>query len=191
MRRSGGGYILGYHGCDAEVAELLLAGTPIQFSQNNYDWLGIGAYFWENDPERALEWAKVAKRRGAAIKNPAVVGAVIDPGWCLDLTTQASLAVIRTAYEQLKMIVEQSGEQLVANTDSLRRDRDCAVLNYLYESMPDPKFQTARGIFTEGGELYDGAFIQSRTHVQIVVRDLTCIKGVFRTQPVRPNPQRA
>lgn len=101
MRRSGAGLILGHHGCDAAVAERLLAGVPFQISRNTYDWLGFGAYFWESDPERGLQWARLMQQRGAPITAPAVVGAVIDPGWCLDLTTQASLDVIRTAYEEL------------------------------------------------------------------------------------------
>lgn len=181
MRRSGGGFLLGYHGCDAAVAEQLLDGVPFEFSRNPYDWLGWGAYFWENDPERGLAWAKMLMgARKNPVKTPAVVGAVIDPGFCLDLTTQASLKVIKTAYDVAKQLAEGRGETLVENTDDLRRERDCAVLNMLYETMPEPKFQTARSIFTEGGPLYDGAKMMSQTHVQIAVRDLTCIKGVFR-----------
>jgi hypothetical protein len=158
----------------------LLAGASFEISRNAYDWLGFGAYFWENDPERGLQWARLMEQRGAPITTPAVVGAVIDPGWCLDLTTQASLDFIRTAYEELKVVVEASGETLVENANFLRRERDCAVLNYLHASMPDPKFQTVRGVLTEGGPLFDGSHIQSRTHVQWAVRDLACIKGVFR-----------
>jgi hypothetical protein len=175
------GFVLGYHGCDAKAAESLLAGSPFQWSRNAYDWLGSGAYFWENDPVRGVRWAQEIKARGGRIKNPAVVGAIIDPGLCLDLTNQASLDVIKTAYDGLKALTETLGETLVSNhTDTLRRPLDNAVLNYLYESMPDPKFQTVRGTFTEGGALYDGAQIQAKTHVQIAVRDTTCIRGVFR-----------
>jgi hypothetical protein len=143
VRRSGAGLILGYHGCDAAVAERLLAGAPFQISRNAYDWLGFGAYFREGDPELGLQWAHLMQQRGAPITMPADVGAVTDPGWCLDLTTQASLDVIRTAYEELKV-------------------------------------QTVRGVLTEGGPLFEGAHIQCRTHVQWAVRDLACIKGVFR-----------
>lgn len=183
MRRSGGGIVLGYHGCDLAVADALVAGTPFELSQNAYDWLGRGAYFWENDPERALQWARVMQQRGAPIATPAVVGAVIDPGWCLDLTTQASLEVIKTAFESLEVLLDASDEALIANTDFFRRERDCAVLNFLHASMPEPKFQTVRGVLTEAGPLYEGAYIQSRTHVQLAVRDLGCIKGVFRVRP--------
>jgi len=180
MRRSGSGLILGYHGCDATVAEALIAGEAFKASRNEYDWLGDGAYFWESDPERGLQWAQTMKDRGAPITTPAVVGAVIDPGWCLDLTTQASLDVIRKAYDELLVLVAAGGKTLVQNRDFWRRERDNAVLNYLYQSMPAPKLQTVRGVMTEGGPLYDGAYILSKTHVQLAVRDPTCIKGVFR-----------
>lgn len=180
MRRSSTGLILGYHGCDAAIRDALLAGQPFEISRNPYDWLGWGAYFWDGDPERALHWAQMMQRRGAPVAKPAVVGAVIDLGFCLDLTTQASLEVIKAAFGELKTLAEARGQALVSNTGPLRRERDCAVLNYLYASMPEPKFQTVRGVFTEGGPLYDGALILSKTHVQIAVRDLNCIKGVFR-----------
>jgi hypothetical protein len=85
VRRSGTGLILGYHGCDRAVAEALLAGEPFKISRHAYDWLGEGVYFWENDPERGLQWACIMKARGVPIEAPAVVGAVIDPGLCLDL----------------------------------------------------------------------------------------------------------
>jgi hypothetical protein len=180
VRRSGSGLILGYHGCDAAVAESLLAGEPFKVSRNPYDWLGDGAYFWENDPERGLQWAQIMKDRGAPVTTPAVVGAVIDPGWCLDLTTQSSLDVIRKAYAELKLVAEAGGKPLIENKDFWRRERDNAVLNYLHASMPTPKLQTVRGVLTEGDPLYDGAYILSKTHVQLAVRDLRCIRGVFR-----------
>ena len=186
MRRSSAGFVLGYHGCDAAVAQGLLAGKDFEISRNAYDWLGWGAYFWEGDSDRGLQWADVMRSRGAPITTPAVVGAIIDLGLCLDITTQASLEVIKTAYTDLEAVVESRSETLVSNTDELRRERDCAVLNYLYASMPEPKFQTVRGVFIEGPPLFPGAFIHARTHVQIAVRDLSCIKGVFRVSPSRP-----
>ena len=46
--------------------------------------------------------------------------------------------------------------------------------------MAEPKFQTVRAAFHEGRELFPGSYIASHTHIQIAVRDLSCIKGVFR-----------
>ncbi|MCK5154882.1 MAG: hypothetical protein KAQ69_00530 [Spirochaetales bacterium] len=47
-------------------------------STQDHDWLGEGMYFWENNYERALEWSKTKHT------NPAVLGALIDLGQCLD-----------------------------------------------------------------------------------------------------------
>ena len=72
--------VLGYHGCEKEVAEKLVAKQkPFKPSTNKYDWLGHGIYFWEDSPQRAFEWATQSKN----IENPAVIGAVIDLGVCL------------------------------------------------------------------------------------------------------------
>jgi len=58
-----GGFVLGYHGCTKEVGERLLAGEPFKPSTHNWEWLGEGIYFWENNPRRALEWAKSRKTK--------------------------------------------------------------------------------------------------------------------------------
>lgn len=73
--------VLGYHGCDRQFADGLIAGAiPVEDwlpSQNPYDWLGHGIYFWEHGPRRALRWSK------SRVK-PGVVGAVIQLGKCLE-----------------------------------------------------------------------------------------------------------
>jgi len=52
-------FVLGFHGCDEVLAESVFAGkTTLTASQNNYDWLGHGIYFWENNPQRALDYAR-------------------------------------------------------------------------------------------------------------------------------------
>ena len=49
------GPVLGYHGCDREVAEQVLSGqSDLRLSENSYDWLGSGIYFWVDSPQRAL-----------------------------------------------------------------------------------------------------------------------------------------
>src|ERR1700722_2072892 len=70
-------FVLGFHGCDLKVARKVVSERKhIKFSENQYDWLGWGMYFWENSPDRALEWANELKQQGR-IKIPAVIGAVI------------------------------------------------------------------------------------------------------------------
>ena len=82
--------IIGFHGCDEKIRDKIVAcSTTMEPSDNDYDWLGHGLYFWENNQERALEWAQLLKENPQSgkskITTPAVLGAVIDLGYCLDL----------------------------------------------------------------------------------------------------------
>jgi len=82
-------------------------------SENAWDWLGHGLYFWEHSPLRALEWAQAKarqrSRRGRKAPRPAVVGAVIQLGRCFDLTDVEHTRSAGDAYAQLKSIFEASG----------------------------------------------------------------------------------
>ena len=79
------GFVLGYHGCDKELGGKILRNqTHVSVSKNRHDWLGHGAYFWENSPKRALQWADYVKQHPQhfkhKIKEPFVVGAIIRTG---------------------------------------------------------------------------------------------------------------
>jgi len=72
-------FVFGYHGCDRALGRKLIAGTSdFRKSDNDYDWLGPGVYFWEANPDRALQFAEEKKSRRQGIAEPFVVGAVID-----------------------------------------------------------------------------------------------------------------
>ncbi|MGZ8369795.1 MAG: hypothetical protein ACXWVH_01940, partial [Caulobacteraceae bacterium] len=128
--------VLGFHGCDDEIAKRLVAGEDFKPSDRPYDWLGPGAYFWESDPNRALEWAQ--ERFGPrSTKQPAVVGAVIDLGNCLDLTTRVHIDLLATYYRLFKAEQERLGEPMPVNEDiagdvakdKLKRFLDRAVIH--------------------------------------------------------------
>jgi len=99
--------VLGFHGCDEKVRDEVVSveGVVLQNSQNKYDWLGNGVYFWENNYKRALEFATDQMqnpREGKPnITNPSVVGAIIDLGYCLDLLDSANFALLKAAYNRL------------------------------------------------------------------------------------------
>jgi hypothetical protein len=69
-----------------------------------YDWLGHGIYFWENDPVRALRFAEESRdnphQGQVQVENPAVLGAVIDCGNCLNLMQASDLGLVREAYKK-------------------------------------------------------------------------------------------
>jgi hypothetical protein len=184
------GLLLGYHGCDEAVAEKLLSGQNFSASENDYDWLGHGIYFWERDPKRGLEFAtELANHptRGANITKPAVVGAVVAPGRCLDRTTRSGVGMVKSAYNALEILIKQENNPDAAlpknSPDLLRRNLDCAVINTLHDIRKDRKlqaFDTVRGVFEEGEEAYPESGFKELTHVQIAVRSKACILGVFR-----------
>ena len=187
MHRLSASFVLGYHGCEREVGERILAGKSMRPSRNDYDWLGEGIYFWEADPRRAFEWARGTRRR-----EPFVIGAVVDLGFCLDLTTRLGIEAVRTAYEALVQNAADSGNALPKNRgdDLGARYLDCLVVNTVHalrEHDADrlPPFETVRGLFAEGEPLYEGAGFRRKTHSQICVRPKARanIKGVFRVKP--------
>ena len=185
MHRLTSSFILGYHGCDRRVGERLLAGKAFKPSNDDYDWLGPGIYFWEANPVRGLEFAEEAsKRKTSNISKPFVVGAVIELALCLDLTTSSALDWVRIAYESLVDVTRVAGLDLPSNSkDELRRNLDCAVVRRLHtilETQKLPAIDTVKGVFTEGEPVYRGAGFREKTHIQIAVRNPRCIKGVFR-----------
>jgi hypothetical protein len=186
LHRLSYGFVLGYHGCDRKVGERLLAGDRFKASENDYDWLGPGIYFWEANPQRGIEFAKEsAKRSPKNIRKPYVIGAVIDLGHCLDLSTLAGIAMVRSAYTSLRASSDKSGDSLPTNGSRLiLRKLDCAVIRRVHSMIDEADeiepFDTVRGVFTEGEPAYPGAGFLEKTHIQIAVRDPSCIKGVFR-----------
>lgn len=184
-------FVLGFHGCDEETAERVLAGEePLKDSRNAYDWLGNGIYFWESSPQRALEWASHVrdnpKSSRGVISKPAVVGAIIDLGTCCSLHDTAVLAGLAEAYQVLELSHAESNTPMPVNTgteDLFTRYLDCAVIQLAHKLRAAGRlkaYDTVRAAFVEGKPLYTGAGMRSRSHVQIAVRNIDCIKGYFR-----------
>jgi hypothetical protein len=172
--------VLGYHGAKfgdaADYAKRLLLGEvgveEWRPSENEYDWLGHGIYFWEHSPERARRWA------GA---DGIVIGAVIQLGNCLDLTDLRYTGLLMSAHADLQTAYRQKGRPLPQNEgrDLKLRKLDCLVINSLPTAILED-VQTVRGAFEEGDEAFPGAALKMETHLQIAVRDRQCILGVFR-----------
>lgn len=173
-------YVLGYHGCELRLAKALASGEVRDLlpSENAYDWLGQGVYFWENDPARAVRWAADAKR----LKEPAVVGAIIDLGSCLDLVDIESIEVVRDAWIKLSDTFAVAGKSVPKNTNSGARYLDCAVFGMLHELRGErglPPFDTIRAYFSEGTPVYEGSALRALDHLQVCVRDVRRIIGYF------------
>ena len=162
--------------------------------------LGHGMYFWENNYDRALQWAKDKKARGD-IKIPAVIGAVLYLGHCFDLLDSQFVKMIQGYYNQLDAEYLNLNKELPQNSDlsidkykdKIFRQLDCTVIEYMHgailEQIIEEKkesgyselklFDSSRGVFTEGGPAYPGAGILEKSHIQICIRNANCIKGFF------------
>jgi hypothetical protein len=177
--------VAGYHGCLEPMASRLLNGEldirDWKASENTWDWLGHGIYFWESAPERASLWAEEkAKQRGG---KPAVVGALIDLGDCFDLTDEQFTKLLPLAHQLLEREYGARGLTLPRNrggADHPRRELDCLVLNTCLSKVVAGTFTAVRAPFWEGKPVYPGAMLRQRSHIQVAVRDRSCIIGTFR-----------
>jgi hypothetical protein len=183
-------FVLGYHGCDRSIAEDLLLNKPFEPSENDYDWLGSGIYFWEANPSRGLAWAKELqqheKGKSNQIKEPCVIGAVIELGYCLDLISSTGLEFVKAGYRDFAEVIKATGIKMPRNeggNDLFLRHLDCAVINHIHDvnkSANRLQFDTVRCVFLEGQPIYETSGFHEKTHIQICVRNPKNIKGVFR-----------
>ena len=182
--------VLAYHGCDQKVADAVIQnGRTLTKSEKDYDWLGSGIYFWEHGPERALEWARSQDK----VKKPAVLGAIIHLGQCFDLLDTRATQLLASSFEDFRSDFLKVGRPLPTNSpsprvsndkDQLLRRLDCSVLNWLMERLDDdelsPTFDSVRGLFQEDEAVFEGSAIRRKSHIQIAVRNPSCIIGYFK-----------
>ncbi|MDR1158754.1 MAG: hypothetical protein LBK75_10725 [Oscillospiraceae bacterium] len=165
----------GYHGCDGFVADkVLLWGESLHMSTNDYDWLGHGIYFWENNPIRAWDWAQ-------RHPNPAVLGARIKLGRCLDLLQPKCVDTLRRHYEIFLAEMTLLRAPLPKNTSG-GRHLDCAVIEHLHRyrlHYGKPPFDSLRCAFEDGEPIFPGSLLRTLTHVQLCVRNHDCILSYF------------
>lgn len=180
-------FVLGFHGTEKSLVDEVVAGKTnhLKKSDGKYEWLGHGIYFWENDPQRGLEWAQSGNAKNE-IKKPDVAGAIIDLGLCLDLTTRMGLDEVAEAYATLHASYDRAKELLPPNTggkDQFKRELDCQVIQALHLYRKDnklPPYDSVRALFPEDAPLYEGAGFRIRNHIQLAIINTSCIKGYFR-----------
>lgn len=196
MYSSRSNLLIGFHGCDESVAkELINYPKKVKISEKPFDWLGHGFYIWENNYDRALEWAKDKEKNGR-IKKASVVGIVFTLDHCLDLIDSEFIQTLSVYYDLMQKDFLKLGKDLPKNKDVkedlhkdlLIRELDCAVIEYLHQKIKEEKeksqtllkeFDSVRGVFIEGGPVFPGSGIQKKSHIQICIRNMSCIKGFF------------
>ncbi|SFN41183.1 hypothetical protein SAMN05428949_2747 [Chitinophaga sp. YR627] len=185
------GLTIGFHGCSQELRDEIINGkTALRQSNNPWDWLGDGIYFWQNNYERAFHYANNPPPN-LKINDPAVLGAVFSLGNCLDLTDKKYIDLLQDSFNILNKSALFEGKQLPENTnhpepkssnDKVLRRLDCAVIKKIHtqaQMSGQPPFDSVRCVFPEGNEVYKGAGFLDKTHIQICIRNPNLIKGYF------------
>ncbi|HEY4285906.1 MAG TPA: hypothetical protein VGN00_02295 [Puia sp.] len=189
--------IIGFHGCERHVRDsLLMNPNDYKISQKPFDWLGHGFYFWENNYDRALQWAEEKKEWGK-IEEPAVIGAVLYLGRCCDLLDKRYIQYLVNYFNLMKSDYKLMGKAMPQNKDLDRdahknkvlRNLDCAVIEFMHAEISGriktdmvekgyssyQIFDSTRGVFIEGGPAFEGAGLFEKSHIQICIRNPNCI----------------
>lgn len=180
--------LLAYHGCDIAVRDGILRGdlNELTPSTNEYDWLGDGIYFFLGDLQRAQAFADyVSENPGQAltrrpIVTPAVLGAYVELGLRLEMTTIAGREEYRRAVDAVQLAQANKGHEPLEN-NGLRRHLDRAAFNLLHELRKPadklPPYEAVIAPFPQGDAVIDGGSFLHLSHVQMALRDHSCIKG--------------
>jgi len=164
--------VIGFHGTSRAALPHLLA-RDIRSSDQHFEWLGTGFYFWQDSPWRAHQWADGRYGSGGV-----VVVARINLDGCLDLVNPYWQAEVRDADFEFVLHCVAHEQQIPVNTDRGSHARDAATINWYCDRTAADGLnpvRSVRAIFEEGEPIFESSKIRSRSHVQVAVRDLMAI----------------
>lgn len=170
--------VVGYHGTSMEYAKRIIS-DGFKVSRNDHDWLGEGVYFWQDAPQRALEWSKNWYKSGKGKRG--VVKATVQLKDCMDLLDNDWNVTIQEASKAFLKKLEAEGITRRNNDQKKGRNRlDCAFYNYLVGilALQGVEIATIRTAVTEGDPVLPESPICFDSHVQIAVRDVSLISDV-------------
>jgi hypothetical protein len=161
--------ICGYHGTSRAKARNILE-NGFFASDNDYDWLGTGIYFFQDAPIRAKQWATEQYP-----ENPAVIFALVRLDNCIDLFDIGWQPLLKKVYNPFVERYRIEDQPLPKqNPDVSKAHRlDCAFLNFASEliSSQGQSVECIRAAFMEGERIIPDSAIFDLTHVQIVVKN--------------------
>lgn len=166
--------IYGYHGT-SQTQALSILENGFRTSDNDYDWLGTGIYFFQDAPTRAKQWAIEQYPT-----NPAVIRAKIELDNCIDLLDINWVPPLKIIYS---LFVEQRNRANLPlpkqNPSKSKAHRlDCAFFNFASQvlSSRGKTLASVRAVFVEGESIFPDSAIFDLAHVQLAVKDRSLIK---------------
>jgi hypothetical protein len=175
--------IIGFHGTTAAEAERLVNGEAFNPSTKSYDWLGQGVYFWEYAPKQAWWWTKDHRKNA----RPAVVGAMIRLGNCLDLLDPANVRSLKGVHDDILPIWHSQKIPIPTNGQD-KMGLDCAIMNWVYTQSDETAtpIETCRGVFVptnRAKRVWKRSWIYDEAHIQICVRNQQNILALWHVRP--------
>lgn len=167
--------VYGYHGTSREKAQEIID-RGFNLSTNDYDWLGTGVYFFQDAPGRALAWASERYP-----DSPTVIRSQLVLENSIDLLDIDWYPIIRETYAMFVSGYQKANIPLPRqNPQRSKAHRlDCAFFNYIVEKIFESQEETIgsiRAVFNEGDRIYPNSAIYDRSHIQILIRDLSLIE---------------
>ena len=166
--------IFGYHGTSEEKANSILIDGFLA-SDNDYDWLGKGVYFFQDAPVRAMQWAIQQHS-----PNPAVICSVIRLDNCIDLLDVKWFPPLKNLYSSFREQYRIANLPL-PQQNSIRSKAhrlDCEFFNYTTQMLRDrgQDIEAIRAVFVEGEPIFPNSAIFDLAHIQIAVRNIDLIE---------------
>jgi hypothetical protein len=178
--------IRGYHGTSVTQAAGILRDGFLP-SDNEYDCLGDGVYFFEDGVAQAGAWATRAHP-----SEPAVVRAEVRLEDCMDLKDSVGwVALLAQAYDEMLRVSREHGLRLPRQTGNTHRlDRVLIEAAVAILEREGTRIRAVRAVFAEGAPAFPGSFLSEGFHVQVAVRDTDLISNVNVVPAGVPGPDR-
>jgi hypothetical protein len=140
-------------------------------------------YFWEYAPKQAWWWTKDLRKNA----KPAVIGAMIRLGNCLDLLDPDDVRSLKSIHDDMIDSLRKTGDEIPQNVRD-KRSLDSAVLNWVYaqSDATDRPIETSRGVFVptdRAKRAWRGSWIYEEAHIQICVRKPENILALWHVRP--------
>ncbi|PRR70705.1 hypothetical protein [Neomoorella humiferrea] len=95
---------IGFHGTSKASADMILLDKRFLPSNREDEWLGKGIYFFEDDPDQAIDWCVRARK----YKEWAILKTVIEAQEVLDLTRKREWDMFLSIIKQLQGKMKQT-----------------------------------------------------------------------------------
>lgn len=169
--------VYGYHGTSQTKAVSIIKHGFLP-SDNDYDWLGTGIYFFQDAPIRAKQWAIEQHPN-----EPAVICSLIHLENCIDLFDVKWFPLLKNVYNLFEEQYRLSDRPLPRQNPSRSKAHrlDCAFFNYANQFVAHQGqiSSSTRAVFVEGDCIFPDSAIFDLAHVQIAVTDPVVIKESY------------